>query len=88
MKTNENEPKKETHERERELNEFEAKRQNTLKLVQKGVNHERHGRHEKRSITERRPMKRTQKGNARKRKGIERIRSETPEYTQARPEMC
>ena len=52
MKTNENEPKKETHERERELNEFEAKRQNTPKLVEKGVNHERHGRHGKRGINE------------------------------------
>ena len=42
MKTNKNEPQKETHERERKLNEFEAKHQNTHKLGKIGDNHERH----------------------------------------------
>ena len=44
MKTNENEPQKATLERERELNEFKAKRQYTPKLVEKGVNHGKHGK--------------------------------------------
>ena len=52
MKTNENEPQKETHEREMELNEFEANHQNTPKLGNIGDNLGKHGRHGKRGITE------------------------------------
>ena len=48
MKTNENEPQKAMLERERELNELEAKRQNTPKLGKIGV---KHGRHRRNRIT-------------------------------------
>ena len=66
MKTNENEPQKAKLERERELNEFEEKRQYTTKLVKKGVNHGKHGRHEKKGnhrmkTNENEPQKATMK---------------------------
>jgi len=48
MKTNENEPQKAKLERERELNELEAKHRNTPKLGKIGV---KHGRHRRNRIT-------------------------------------